>query len=297
MRYRLLGRTGLSVSEIGLGALEIGRNWPYWQQEMEEFNRPGEQGAIRIVHEAIDHGVNLIDTAAAYMESEELLGKALKGKRSKVVLATKCGEWFDGNQSVYDYSAAATEEFIHSSLRKLKTDWIDLLQIHSGSAEVVKKGETAAAMKKAQKAGKVRFLGISVDRADAAEAAMESGDFDSVQLSYNLMNREMEQSVLGLAQARNIGIIVKDGLATGKLTPKYKLMKDFELQKKVEEHDRKAKNIGIRLQEYAIRFVLANQAVSSIIVGTKKLDHLFENLKYSDGEYGVVRKNAMEVAG
>ena len=243
MRYRTLGRTGLSVSEIGLGALEIGRNWPYWQQEMPEFSRPGEQEAMRIVNEAIDHGVNLIDTAAAYMESEELLGKTLKGKRSKVVLATKCGEWFDGKQSVYDYSAKATQEFIHSSLRKLKTDWIDLLQIHSGSAEVVKKGETAGAMKKAQKAGKVRFLGISVDRVDAAEAAIESGDFDSVQLSYNVMNSEMEQSVLGLAQARNIGIIVKDGLVAGRLTPKYKLLKDSELQKKIEEHDRQAEKM------------------------------------------------------
>ena len=200
MNYRTLGRTGLKVSELGFGALEIGRNWPYWRKELQDFLRPTESEAIRVLDMAVDLGINFFDTAPAYFKSEEILGKAFKQKRNSVLIATKCGEWFDGERSVYDYSASETLKFIESSLRLLQTDHIDLLQIHSASPDVVRSGDTLAAMKKARNNGKVRFLGISTDQPEAARLAIESGEYDSIQVSYNILQQEFSQEIFPLAE-------------------------------------------------------------------------------------------------
>lgn len=276
MNYRKLGRTGLSVSEIGFGALEVGRDWPLWRRGEPDSVRPAEAEGIYMIHEAIDQGINFFDTAPAYLHSEALLGRALEGaRRDKIILATKCGEWFDGNASQYNYSYAETEKFIEQSLRQLRTDRIDLLQIHSGNVDVVRRGETLAAMKKAQMSGKIRFLGISVDAEDAALAAVEDGGYDCIQLSYNLVSRSMEKSVIPKAEERNLG----DGLAAGRLTTKFALLSDEKQKAQISKIAERAEKVGINLAEYAIHFVLANNAVSTAIVGTKSPAHLRENVK------------------
>ncbi|MBI3005691.1 MAG: aldo/keto reductase [Ignavibacteriales bacterium] len=292
MNYRTLGRTQLRVSEIGLGALEIGRDWPYWRKAESDFSRPDEKEAISLVHEALDLGINFIDTAPAYFRSEELLGKALKGKRHDVVLATKCGEWFDGQNSVYDYSAEATGKFIESSLKKLQADHVDVLQIHSGNHDVIRRGETLEAMKKAQQEGKARFLGISLDSVEAARAALENGEFDCIQVSYNILRRSMESEVLPMALDRKIGVIVKDGLATGKLTSKYEHLSDVSLREALSKKEEAASQLGITIAEYAIRFVLSQSLVSTVILGTKKAEHLRANVRCSDESpiTGIVRE-------
>ncbi|MFH0990166.1 MAG: aldo/keto reductase [bacterium] len=294
MRYRMLGRTELQVSELGLGALEIGRDWPYWRQAEAEFQRPDETVAVRLIHRAIDLGVNFIDTAPAYFKSEELLGLALEGKRHQVFLATKCGEWFDGHSSNYNYSYDETFRFMENSLRLLKTDYVDLLQIHSGSLEVVQRGETMTAMKILREQGKARFLGISVDHEDAALAAIHSGEYDCIQLSYNLLNRVMEHQVLSLAKERNIGIIVKDALHQGKLTHKHLQIQDEDLKRRIAEYDQKARSLSIGLPEYALRFVLANPIASSIIAGTKSIEHLEANVRCTEQEELTMKIDVME---
>lgn len=280
MNYRKLGRTGLSVSEIGFGALEVGRDWPLWRGGEPDSVRPAEAEGIYTIHEAIDLGVNFFDTAPAYLHSEALLGRALEGaRRDKVILATKCGEWFDGNASQYNYSYDETEKFIEQSLRQLRTDRIDLLQIHSGNVDVVRRGETLAAMKKAQISGKIRFLGISVDAEDAALAAIENGSYDCIQLSYNLLSRSMEKNVIPKAEERNLGLIVKDSLAAGRLTTKFALLSDEKQKAQISKIAERTEKIRLNLAEYAIHFVLANNAVSTVIIGTKSPSHLRENIK------------------
>jgi len=293
MNYRILGRTNLKVSEIGLGALEIGRDWPYWRKGENDFSRPDEREAIGLVHEAIDLGINFIDTAPAYFQSEELLGKALKGKRHQVVLATKCGEWFDGQSSVYDYSAGATVRFIENSLRQLQTDHVDLLQIHSGNLEVIRRGETLDAMKKAQKEGKVKFLGISLDSEEAAHAALDDAGYDTIQVSYSLLERSMEKTVFQKASDRKIGVIVKDGLAAGRLTPKYGLLSDPVLKERIKKSVDVASHLGISLTEYAIRFILSDSPISTVILGTKKVEHLRANVRCTEEASitGMIREN------
>lgn len=277
MEYRTLGRTGLVVSVLGFGALEIGRNWPYWRQDKDDFSRPTEADAIKVIHKAMDVGINFFDTAPAYQDSEEILGKAFKGMRKEVLIGTKCGEWFDGNNSVYDYSYVETKKFIDNSLRLLQTDYIDLLQIHSASADVIRRGETLAAMKEAQQRGKVRFIGLSTDFIDAAQLAIESGEYDSLQVSYNCINSEMMKNVFPSAQKKNLGIIIKDGMARGKLSPKYADGTTPEERTMIERIKSIADKHQMSLPELAVRFVISHPAVSSVIIGTKKIDNLLAN--------------------
>jgi aryl-alcohol dehydrogenase-like predicted oxidoreductase len=278
MNHRLLGRTNLHVSEIGFGALEIGRNWPNWRKAENDFSKPSDTDAIRVVQSALEAGINFFDTAPAYFESERLLGIALKGKRDRVILATKCGEWFDGTKSEYNYSFNEVFRFVENSLRNLDTDYIDVLQIHSGKVDVITQGETMAAMKRVQEQGKARYLGISVDSEEAALTAMETGDYDCIQVSYNLLNRSMESHVLRIAAEKNIGIIIKDGLATGRLTQKRTDIVDDELRSHIETFSHRAEVQGMPLAEYALRFILSHDAVSTLIVGTKNALYLHENI-------------------
>lgn len=278
MEYRTLGRTGLAVSTLGFGALEIGRNWPYWRQDKEDFSRPAESDAIKVIYGALDNGINFFDTAPAYFQSEEILGKAFKGMRKDVLIATKCGEWFDGKNSVYDYSYNETKKFIENSLRLLQTDYLDLLQIHSADTDVIRKGETLKAMKEAQLAGTVRYLGLSTDIVDAALLAIETGEYDSIQVSHNAINLQFAQKVFPSAQEKNIGVIVKDGMARGKLSAKFTEVTTDEERMRIEKIKSLADRHKMSLSELAVRFVISNPTVSSVIIGTKKSDHLNSNI-------------------
>jgi len=281
MNYRTLGRTGLRVSELGFGALEIGRNWPYWRKEMQDFLRPTESEAIRVLDMAVDLGINFFDTAPAYFKSEEILGKAFKRKRNSVFIATKCGEWFDGERSVYDYSAAETLKFIESSLRLLQTDHIDLLQIHSASPDVVRSGETLGAMKKARKDGKVRFLGISTDQVEAARLAIESSEYDSIQVTYNVLQPEFSREIFPLAEKEKVGVIIKGGLGAGELTSKFTDIPENQKREKIASLKRLADKNEVSIQEIALRFALSHPTVSTLIAGTKNPAHLKSNCEAS----------------
>lgn len=278
MKYRKLGRTGLDVSVLGFGALEIGRNWPYWRKEKYDFSRPTESDAIKVIQSAIDQGINFFDTAPAYFASEEILGKAFNGIRKNILIATKCGEWFDGEKSIYDYSYSGTKKFIENSLRLLQTDYIDLLQIHSATADIIRTGDTLAAMKDLQKEGKVRFVGLSTDFEDAALLAIESKEYDSIQVSYNAMNLLMRKNVFPLAEKNSIGIIIKDGMARGMLSPKYADVVDAQQKEKIEQLITIAAQNTITLSELAVLYVISSPTVSSVIIGTKDIEHLHSNI-------------------
>lgn len=278
MKYRKLGRTGLDVSVLGFGALEIGRNWPNWRKDLPDFSRPNETDAIKIIHSAIEQGINFFDTAPAYFESELILGKAFKYKRKEVLIASKCGEWYDGEKSVYNYSYAETKKFVENSLKLLQTDYLDLLQIHSANADIIRNGETLSAMKDLQKEGKVRFLGLSSDFEDAALLAIESNEFDSIQISYNALNLAMEKMVFPQSEKKNIGIIIKDGMARGMLSPKHSDVVEPRQIEKINDLIEIAIKNNLTLSELAILYVISSPVVSSVIIGTKKMEHLNSNV-------------------
>ncbi|WP_422446399.1 aldo/keto reductase [Thermoanaerobacterium sp. DL9XJH110] len=284
MRYRKLGSTGLLGSEIGFGAVAIGRDWAFGIAE--DPRRPEEKEAIYLVEHLSDVGINFIDTAPAYQESEKIIGKALKGKRDKFYIATKVGERFDGATSFYDYSEKATLSFIESRLKALRTDYVDVVQIHSCPLEVLERAETVNALLKAKKAVKARFIGVR-GSVEVMLEALKYPEIDVLQFSYNILDRACEELLLLAVNKAGRGVIIKDCLKKDLLSYKYKnsTVSDRNLLNKISRLDEFAKKRGMALDELAIRYVLLRDEISTVILGSKNYEHVKKNTSYSDGQH------------
>ncbi len=269
---------GMDVTFIGFGALEIGRDWGLG--DADEKRRPDEEAAGEVLRAVLDLGINLIDTASAYHRSEERIGRTIAGRRAEYVLASKCGEHSDEPRTFYDFSYAGISASIDRSLRLLQTDVIDLMQIHFGPDPegVLDRGETVAAMKDAQRAGKVRFLGASIDGA-VATRCIESGDFDVMQLGYSLVAQGNTENIR-LARSKGIGVLIRSGLAAGALTSRV----IPHLNDEVRHIDKVRKLLdlvggdGDALTSLALNFLYENDGISSVLVGSKRVAHVKANL-------------------
>lgn len=215
MEYRMLGKSGLKVSEIGLGGVDFGR-------------RVGEQESISIITHALDLGVNFIDTADVYNEgrSEEFVGKAVKGKRSEVIIATKFGMPTGEHPNEYGGSRYHIMKTIDASLKRLATDYIDLYYIHWPDPTTPIE-ETLRTLDSLVRAGKVRYIGCSNFSAwQLCEALWTSKvnnlePFVVVQSQYNFLDRRIESELVPCCQAYGIGVVPWGPLASGFLTGKY----------------------------------------------------------------------------
>lgn len=273
---RPLGKTGYEVTELGFGALEIGRDWA--ADVNADPSHLTYQEAETVLNGLLDRGINFIDTAPAYWYSEEFIGRALAHRRDEYVLATKVGEHCDPSGSVYDYSAKATAEFIERSLKLLRTDHIDLIQIHSASMEVLERGETLEALESARQAGKVLHIGMTGGVPEAIRA-LELGGYETVQFPYNLLHPEAEDRLLPLAQEKKAGVILMRPLCGGKLTAKYKHLENPEVRETVRGFLDVADARPDELASLALRFVLSNPAVTTAIAGTRRLEAIDENIE------------------
>jgi aryl-alcohol dehydrogenase-like predicted oxidoreductase len=195
---RTLGRTGLDVSVLGFGGSEIG------------FERAGLTTVRRLLDDALAAGLDVIDTAECYGDSEALIGAALAGRRGDVRLFTKCGH-FEGTGRD-DWRPASLERSIARSLRRLRTDHVDLLQLHTCSLEDLRRGDVIEVVERARERGQARFLGYSGDGV-AARYAVECGRFDTLQTSISVADQEAIELTLPLARARNVGVIAKRPIA------------------------------------------------------------------------------------
>lgn len=288
MRYRALGRTGLSVSEVSLGTVELGME--YGLKEDGESSVPAEADARNLLNRAIDSGVNFIDTAALYGNSEEIIGRALEGRRSEYALATKCMHRLDEGLD-YHESRRSISESIDTSLSRLRTDCIDLLQVHGRDIldvelRMIRDGAVIDEMEKARKAGKIRFTGYSSYSEEAALAAIEDGRWDTLQVACNILDRRQLKRVVPEARASGIGVIVRSALLKGALTHKSKFMP--ERLKPLADHVDRLVAIQsatpYSLPELALRFVLSIPDVSTIIVGADRITYLEEAVSTSDGK-------------
>jgi len=278
LEKRRIPRMGMDVTFIGFGALEIGRDWGLG--DADEKRRPDDAAAGEVLHAVLDLGINLVDTASAYHRSEERIGNTIAGRRGEYVLASKCGEHSDEPRTFYDFSYAGISASIDRSLRLLQTDVIDLMQIHFGPDPegVLDRGETVAAMKDAQQAGKVRFLGASIDGA-LATRCIESGDFDVMQLGYSLVAQGNTDNIQ-LAKSKGIGVLIRSGLAAGALTARV----IPHLNDEVRHIDKVRKLLdlvggdGDALTSLALNFLYENDGISSVLVGSKRVAHVKANL-------------------
>lgn len=198
MEKRVMGNTGMKVSILGFGGAEIG------------FEKASEHDVEALLNEAIDQGLNVIDTAECYMNSEEMIGKAISGRRKEFYLFTKCGHGDDPTMPAW--TASEVEKSIEKSLRRLKTDYLDLIQLHSCSRKILAQGEVIEVLKRAKAEGKTRFIGYSGDGEDALYA-IETGEFDTLQTSVSIADQECVELTIPRAMEKGMGIIAKRPIA------------------------------------------------------------------------------------
>jgi hypothetical protein len=198
MEKRTLGKTDMRVSVLGFGGSEIG------------YGGAAVETVERLLGGALDAGLNVIDTAECYVTSEELIGRAVAHRRADYYLFTKCGH--ASGIDLPDWDARLLEQSIERSLRRLRTDHVDLLQLHSCSEEVLRQGDVIEVLRRARAAGKTRYIGYSGD-GRAALYAVECGAFDTLQTSVNIADQESLELTLPPARERGLGVIAKRPIA------------------------------------------------------------------------------------
>lgn len=198
MERRPLGQTGMEVSILGFGGAEIG------------YDGASLQNVERLLGNALDAGLNVIDTAECYKASEELIGQAVGHRRQEFYLFTKCGH--ASGLGLPDWDPDMLARSIDRSLQRLRTDCLDLIQLHSCSEDLLKRGEVIEVLLRAKEAGKTRFIGYSGDR-QAALYAIRCGAFDTLQTSVNIADQEAVELTLPEAVKRGMGVIAKRPIA------------------------------------------------------------------------------------
>ena len=198
MEYRVMGRTGMKVSVLGFGGAEIG------------FESPDDADVVRLLQSALDEGLNIIDTAECYEDSEERIGRAVSKRRDDFHLFTKVGHasGLEGG----DWNPEMMARSIDRSLERLQTDRVDLVQLHTCSEEMLRQGDVIAVLQKARDEGKTRFIGYSGDN-EAAKYAVECGAFDTLQTSVNVCDQRVLDLYLPQALDSGMGVIAKRPIA------------------------------------------------------------------------------------
>lgn len=280
MRYRTLGRTGLSVSALALGTVELGLD--YGIAAPGAFGRPEEADAIRLVHAALDAGVSFIDTARAYGTSEEVLGKALRGRRHAAVLASKAQlSPVGGAPPRGDDLRDQLRRSLDESLRRLQTDHLDIWQIHSVDAAILDQiGVVAEVFAEARAAGKIRCAGGSTYGAELPMAALATGIFDMLQVTYSVLDQRLAERVFPAAKAQGAGILARSILLKGALTERADYLPErlAPLRERSRRFRALAAGAGISPVQAAIAFGLAEPHIDSVLIGVRSLWELEEDL-------------------
>jgi hypothetical protein len=274
MEYRSFGNTGLKVSVLGFGGAEIGGR------------SVGQKIAGKILGAALDAGINVIDTAECYTNSEDLIGKAIAHRRGDYHLFTKCGHVTGALDYLrfHEWDPRLIAKSIDRSLKNLRTDHIDLLQLHSCSEVRLRKGDVIRAVEDAKRAGKTRFIGYSGDGEDAI-CAIESGAFDALQVSVSIADQESIERVLPLASKHGLGIIAKRPVANAVWMRSRVSSSDYSREywdrlKKL-EFDFLARSDAFAT---ALRFTLSVPGVHTAIVGTSKPTRIASNVEVASSE-------------
>jgi hypothetical protein len=279
---RRFGKTDMDVSVLGFGGAEIG------------FEGAGQWEVDRLLGEALDAGLNVIDTAPCYATSEALIGEAIGARRDSYYLFTKCGHV--GTMAKEDWSRGWILESIQNSLTRLKTDHLDVVLLHSCTEGVLRKGEAIEALQEAKKKGYTRYIGYSGDHL-AAKYAIECGAFDVLETSVNIADQESLDLTLPLARERDMAVIAKRPIANAAWKAIHKPTNPYH-----QEYWERLKVLDFDFLSYdlqeavaiALRFTLAAPGVHTLIVGTKKPGRWQENASLvSDGPLSVAEVEAI----
>jgi aryl-alcohol dehydrogenase-like predicted oxidoreductase len=283
MQYRTLGRTGIKVSPFALGALALGTH----------IGNPDSGDSVRIIHAALDAGINFVDTSDVYGESEVVVGEALKGRRDSVVLATKFGRPLGDDPNHQGASRRWIVAAAENSLRRLQTDYIDLYQLHRPDPATDIE-ETLSALSDLIRSGKVRAVGTSAlpasDIVEAQWVAERRGleRFRTEQPPYSILSRGIEREVLPVAQRYGMGVVVWGPLGQGMLTGRVRrgqpsdlrraqLLRHLTDERRIDAVERLiplAEQAGLPLTHLALAFAIAHPGVTSALLGPHTMEQL-----------------------
>ncbi|MBN2658056.1 MAG: aldo/keto reductase [Spirochaetales bacterium] len=301
MEKRKLGNSGISVHPIGIGLWAMGGN---------QWGPTEDRESLSTIDRALELGIDFFDTADVYGDghSEVLLGKAMKGRRDKFVLGTKIG-WvdFDGDKGQSAYSTVEkVKEGVETNLKRLDTDYIDVLQWHVNFREPTMETFIEGSMKLKEE-GKIRAFGVSSSDYPFIEAFFGNGEGDTLQIDYSILNRMAENEIFPFCRKKNVGTIIRGGLAMGLLTGKFsrdsefaendfrkswkddaeqreQFLKDLETVEKLKEAFP-----GENLAQLALRFTISHRDVSVVIPGAKRISQLESN--FGAAEKGLLSKD------
>jgi aryl-alcohol dehydrogenase-like predicted oxidoreductase len=296
MNYRLLGRTGMKVSEVSFGAWAIGSSW----------GKVDDRESLAALHKAVDLGVNFIDTADVYGNgrSEKLIGRLLRERRETIYVATKAGRKLSPH-TAEKYTPLAIRRFVEDSLKNLRVDSLDLLQLHCPPPQVYYEPELFEALDAMVKAGKLKNYGVSVEKVEEALKAIEFPGVRTVQIIFNMFRQRPADLFFREAKSRWVGIIVRVPLASGLLSGRMNRTTRFTSEdhrsynRKGQAFDRgetfagvdyaaglaaveelkKIKPAGMTMTQFALRWILMSDAVSCVIPGAKRPEQVEENCR------------------
>jgi aryl-alcohol dehydrogenase-like predicted oxidoreductase len=299
MNYRTLGRTGWKVSEISFGAWAIGGAWgPVNNEE-----------SLAALNQAVDSGINFIDTADVYGDglSHRLIAQLKKSRKEEIIVATKVGQRLE-KQTVEGYSLANVTSWIDDNLRDLSTDALDLVQLHCPSTDAYYHPEIFGMFDDLVQAGKIRYYGVSVERVEEALKAMEYPNVQSVQIIFNCFRQRPADLFFAQAKLKQVGILARVPLASGLLTGKFRADSqfaaddhrnynrhgeqwdvgetfagvDYDLALSVVEELRALVPAGATMNQFALRWILMFDAVTCAIPGGKRPSQVADNARASD---------------
>lgn len=297
MEYRELGRTGWRISAISFGAWAIGGN---------EWGQTDDAESLKALHRAVDMGVNFIDTADVYGDgnSERLVGQLKRERREEIVIATKAGRRLNPHVAS-GYNRANLTAWVERSLKHLRVDALDLLQLHCPPPEVYETPEVFGVLDSLRTAGKLKHYGVSVEYVDEATRALEYPNVQSVQIIYNMFRTKPAEKFFALARARKVGILARVPLASGLLTGKLRPESTFaerdhrRFNRQGEEFDkgetfsgidyatglravdelRALVPVDVSLAQMALRWILMSPEVTAAIPGAKNARQVDENVR------------------
>jgi aryl-alcohol dehydrogenase-like predicted oxidoreductase len=299
MQYRILGKTGLKISEISLGTWQVGGGWGG------EFDQ---KAAERIISTAIENGVNFLDTADVYddQQSERAVAGFVKENRDKLIIATKIGRRL--NPHVADaYTPEAMEAFVDEALKNTGLQYLDLVQLHCPPTPVYQFDDVFARLEKIKASGRVRHFGVSVEKVKEARMAADYDVVESVQIIFNMFRQKPAEDCFKLLSERNIGIIARVPLASGLLSGKMSADREFDkndhraFNRNGEVFDKGETFSGVPLDkglqaasklksvfgqealyQYALKWILQFPEVSTVIPGASRPEQVISNLKVGD---------------
>jgi aryl-alcohol dehydrogenase-like predicted oxidoreductase len=299
MHYRKLGKTNFKVSEVSLGAWQIGGAW----------GDVSDVDAERVLHAAIESGINFIDTADVYGDgrSERFIAKVLSETKAEVFVATKAGRRLQPHVAE-GYNRENLTAFVERSLKNLRRDRLDLVQLHCPPNEVYYRPEVFAALDELKQAGKILNYGVSVEKVEEAVKAIEFPDVATVQIIFNIFRQRANDLFFPLAQQRDIGILVRLPLSSGLLSGKINRTTafaeddhrkfnrhgeqfdrgetfsgvDFETALEAVEEIRRILPEGISMANFALRWILDHPAVTCVIPGARNEQQVIQNVVASD---------------